>query len=123
MGVFVSDYPNMFVVTGPQAPFANLPTSIEQNMIYISRCIEKMEREGLDVFQPRPEAEKAWTTQTADIHGQTLMAEGDKVNSWMMGANRDDKPARVLIYFGGAGAYYDALDKSAADGFPEVEFR
>jgi cyclohexanone monooxygenase len=50
------------------------------------------------------------------------MAEGDKVNSWMMGANRDDKSARVLIYFGGASAYYDALDKSANEGFPELEF-
>lgn len=122
MGVFVSDYPNMFIVTGPQAPFANLPTSIEQNMIYISNCIAKMEHEGWAVFEPRPEAEKAWTTQTADIHGQTLMAEGDKVNSWMMGANRDDKPARVLIYFGGAGAYYDSLEKSAGEGFPELNF-
>lgn len=122
MGVCVADFPNMFVVTGPQAPFANLPTSIEQNAIWISACIDKMENEGLAVFKPRPEAEKAWTAQTADIHGQTLMAGGDKVHSWMMGANRDDKPARVLIYFGGANAYYDALDQSASAGFPELEF-
>jgi cation diffusion facilitator CzcD-associated flavoprotein CzcO len=122
MGVCAADFPNMFVVTGPQAPFANLPTSIEQNVIWITRCIEKMEREGFDVFKPRVDAEQAWTAQTADIHGQTLMANGDKVNSWMMGANREDKAARVLIYFGGAGAYYDALDLSADSGFPELEF-
>ncbi|UVO49708.1 NAD(P)/FAD-dependent oxidoreductase [Sphingomonas sp. SUN019] len=123
MGVCVSDFPNMFVITGPQAPFANLPTSIEQNVIWITRCIDKMEREGFDVFEPRREAEQAWSAQTADIHGQTLMAQGDKVNSWMMGANREDKPARVLIYFGGAGLYYDTLDKSADGGFPELEFK
>lgn len=41
----------------------------------------------------------------------------------MMGANREDKGARVLIYFGGANAYYDALEKSASEGFPELEFR
>lgn len=123
MGVCVAGYPNMFIVTGPQAPFANLPTSIEQNAIWISRCVSKMEREGLDIFEPREEAERAWTAATADIHAQTLMAEGDKVNSWMMGANRDDKGARVLIYFGGANAYYDALDNSAAEGFPELEFK
>ena len=122
MGVCVADFPNMFVVTGPQAPFANLPTSIEQNVIWITHCIEKMEREGFDVFKPRAEAEKAWTAHTADIHGQTLMAEGDKVHSWMMGANREDKPPRVLIYFGGANNYYDVLDKSASEGFPELEF-
>lgn len=122
MGVCVAGFPNMFVVTGPQAPFANLPTSIEQNVIWISRCIEKMEREGYDVCKPRAEAEQAWTAQTAEIHQQTLMAEGDRVHSWMMGANRDDKPPRVLIYFGGANFYYDALDQSADAGFPELEF-
>ena len=123
MGVCVADFPNMFVVTGPQAPFANLPTSIEQNAIWITACIRKMEHEGYATFWPKAEAEAAWTQQTADIHAQTLMAQGDKVNSWMMGANRADKGARVLIYFGGANFYYDALDQSAAAGFPELEFR
>jgi cation diffusion facilitator CzcD-associated flavoprotein CzcO len=122
MGVCVADFPNMFVITGPQAPFANLPTSIEQNAIWISRCIGQMEREGIAVARPRPEAEREWTAHTADIHRQTLMSQGDKVHSWMMGANRDDKPPRVLIYFGGANAYYDALDRSADAGFPELAF-
>ncbi len=122
MGVALAGFPNFFMVTGPQAPFANLPTSIEQNVIWITQCIAKMEREGLATFHPRAEAEEAWTQATADIHNQTLMAQGDKVNSWMMGANRTDKSARVLIYFGGASAYYDALDKSADEGFPELEF-
>ena len=122
MGVCVSDFPNMFVVTGPQAPFANLPTSIEQNVIWITRCIEKMEREGFDIFKPRQEAEHAWTAHTAEIHAQTLMAEGDKVHSWMMGANREDKAPRVLIYFGGANQYYELLDQSANEGFPELDF-
>jgi cyclohexanone monooxygenase len=122
MGVALAGFPNFFMVTGPQAPFANLPTSIEQNVIWITHCIDKMEREGLATFHPRREAEEEWTKATAEIHNQTLMAQGDKVNSWMMGANRTDKSARVLIYFGGASAYYDALDKSAEDGFPELEF-
>jgi len=122
MGVCVADFPNLFIVTGPQAPFANLPTSIEQNVIWISHCIDKMEKGGFDVFKPREEAQREWSDHTADIHRQTLMAQGDKVNSWMMGANRDDKGARVLIYFGGANNYYDRLDQSIREGFPELEF-
>lgn len=122
MGVCVADFPNLFIVTGPQAPFANLPTSIEQNVIWITRCIQKLELEGYAVFRPRPEAEREWTDHVADIHNQTLMAEGHKVNSWMMGANRKDKPPRILIYFGGANNYYDQLDKSADEGFPELTF-
>ena len=121
MGVCVSDYPNLFIITGPQAPFANLPTSIGQNAVWIANCIRKMEAEGYDVFKPRKEAEEKWSATVADIHAQTLMASGDEVNSWMMGANLGDKKSRVLIYFGGANNYYDELDRSAEQGYPELE--
>ena len=50
------------------------------------------------------------------------MAQGDKVHSWMMGANLEHRKPRVLIYFGGANVYYDKLRESAEAGFPEVEF-
>ncbi|MBL6691919.1 MAG: NAD(P)/FAD-dependent oxidoreductase [Pseudomonadales bacterium] len=122
MGVCVADFPNFFMITGPQAPFANLPTSIEQNIMWITDCINKMEAEGYEVCTPTKEAEEAWSDHTAEIHAQTLMAEGHKVNSWMMGANIADKKPRVLIYFGGADVYYDKLRESVDGGFPELEF-
>jgi cyclohexanone monooxygenase len=122
MGVFVADFPNMFMVTGPQAPFANLPTSIEENVKYIVDCVKKMEAEGFDLVEPQQQAEDEWVAHTAEIHEQTLMAQGDKVHSWMMGANLEDRKPRVLIYFGGANVYYDKMRESAEAGFPEVEF-
>ena len=122
MGVFAADFPNLFMITGPQAPFANLPTSIEQNIRYITDCITKMEAEGYDICEPSQAAEDEWVAHTAEIHEQTLMAQGHKVNSWMMGANIASKQPRVLIYFGGANVYYDKLRESADSGFPEVAF-
>lgn len=122
MGVFVAEFPNLFMITGPQAPFANLPTSIEQNVKYVVDCIRKMESEGYDVCEPQLAAEQAWTAHTAEIHEQTLMAQGDRVHSWMMGANLEHRNPRVLIYFGGANVYYDKLRESAEGGFPEVQF-
>ena len=123
MGVCVADFPNLFTITGPQAPFANLPTSIEQNAMWIADCIKKVESEGYDTFEPRPEAEREWSAHVAEIHRQTLMAAGDEVNSWMMGANIQNHEPRVLIYFGGANVYYDKLRESVADGFPELAFK
>ena len=123
MGVFVADFPNFFMITGPQAPFANLPTSIEQNIIYIMDCIKKMEAEDYAVCEPSKQAEEEWTAHVAEVHGQTLMAQGDKVHSWMMGATLENRNPRVLIYFGGANVYYDKLRESADEGFPEVEFK
>lgn len=122
MGVCVADFPNLFTITGPQAPFANLPTSIQQNAMYIADCIKKMESEGYDVFEPKLEAEEEWSAHVADIHRQTMMNVGDEVNSWMMGANIQGHSARVLIYFGGANVYYDKLQESADGGFPELAF-
>ncbi|MBJ65791.1 MAG: cyclohexanone monooxygenase [Rhodobiaceae bacterium] len=122
MGVCIADFPNLFTITGPQAPFANLPTSIEQNSKWIADCIKKMESEGHNLCHPIPEAEDEWSAHVSEVHKQTLMDVGDEVNSWMMGANIEDKNARVLIYFGGAGVYYDRLRESVDNGFPEVTF-
>ena len=122
MGVCISDFPNLFTITGPQAPFANLPTSIEQNALWISDCIKKMEDEGYDLCQPLKKAEEEWSAHVSEIHKQTLMDVGDQVHSWMMGANIENKKSRVLIYFGGAGVYYDRLRESVDNGFPEVLF-
>ncbi|MEP1595864.1 MAG: NAD(P)/FAD-dependent oxidoreductase [Halieaceae bacterium] len=122
MGVCAADFPNLFMVTGPQAPFANLPTSIEQNVIWITDCIKKMESEGYDVCEAKQDAEEEWTAHVAEIHEQTLMNVGDTVHSWMMGANIENHKPRVLIYFGGANVYYDRLRESVDGGFPELEF-
>ena len=122
LGVFVAEFPNLFMITGPQAPFANLPTSIEQNIMYIVDCLKKMESEGYDLCEPQQKAEDDWVQHVAEIHEQTLMAQGDKVHSWMMGANLEDRAPRVLIYFGGANVYYDLMRSSADSGFPEVQF-
>ena len=40
----------------------------------------------------------------------------------MLGANLETKPQRVLIYFGGSNVYYDKLDESANECYPELEF-
>ena len=122
MGVCVADFPNLFTITGPQAPFANLPTSIEQNATWIADCIKKMESEGYHVFAPRQDAEDEWSAHVAAVHAQTLMNDGDKVHSWMMGANVENHSPRVLIYFGGASVYYDKLRESVEADFPELEF-
>jgi cyclohexanone monooxygenase len=122
LGVFVAEFPNLFMITGPQAPFANLPTSIEQNIKYIVDCVKKMEIEGYDLCEPQQKAEDDWVQHVAEVHEQTLMAQGDKVHSWMMGANLEDRAPRVLIYFGGANVYYDLMRTSVDSGFPEVQF-
>ena len=122
LGLQIPNFPNLFTITGPQAPFANLPTSIEQNCLWITDCINKMEKEGHKLCYPLLEAEEEWSAHVKEVHEQTLMNVGDEVNSWMMGANIENRNSRVLIYFGGAGVYYDRLRESVNNDFPELSF-
>jgi len=81
-----------------------------------------MESEGHNLCTPRIEAEEEWSAHVSEVHKQTLMDVGDEVHSWMMGANIENRKARVLIYFGGAGVYYDRLRESVSQDFPELAF-
>lgn len=122
MGVCTADFPNLFMVTGPQAPFANLPTSIEQNISWITNCIKRAESGGYDLVLPRHDAELEWATQTAEIMDQTVMKYGDAAHTWFLGSNIPGKGPLALVYFGGAHVYFDKLRDSVESGFPELDF-
>ena len=58
--------------------------------------------------------------------GENTLAHADAVaaatllpstRSWYMGDNIPGKPRRILIYLGGFGAYRDACENGAANGF------
>lgn len=122
MGVFVADFPNMFMVTGPHAPFANLPPVIESSVKYIADCIAAMERGKHDVFCPKQSAEKEWVQHSTEVHSYTVMNEASKTSSWIMGSNVAGKKPRVLAYVGGANAFFAKLSESSENGFPELDF-
>ena len=122
MGVFVAGFPNLFMVTGPHAPFANLPPVIEQSVAYIVECMSAMESAGHASFNPSQSAQDAWVAHSTEVHGYTVMNEAAKTSSWLMGTNVVNKKPRVLAYVGGANVFFDSLHQSAQAGFPELEF-
>ena len=122
MGVFVADFPNMFMVTGPQSPFANLPPVIESSTKYIADCIAVMEQGSFDTFAPKQLAQDEWVQHSAEIHSYTVMNEAAKTSSWIMGSNLAGKKPRVLAYVGGANVFFQKLSESSEAGFPELDF-
>src|SRR3546814_5061878 len=68
LGLQVAGFPNLFTTTGPGSPsvLTNMPTSIEQHVEWIARCIEDLRRTGRRVIEPTPEAEVAWTGHVAE---------------------------------------------------------
>src|SRR3546814_20641844 len=67
LGLQVAGFPNLFTTTGPGRPsvLTNMPTSIEQHVAWIARCIADLRRTGRRALEPTPEAEVAWPSTRA----------------------------------------------------------
>ena len=106
LGMTVNEFPNMFMVLGPNGPFTNLPPSIETQVEWIADCIGKLEQNGGGVIEASAEAVDGWTQTCREIADDTLFS---KAESWIFGANIPGKTNTVMFYMGGLGKYREAL--------------
>ena len=114
LGVTTTNFPNWFMVLGPNGPFTNLPPTIETQVEWISDTIDFAESNGVQSIEPTPEAEAEWTETCTQMANATLFTKG---NSWIFGANVPGKKPSVLFYLGGLGNYRDVLADVTADAF------
>jgi cyclohexanone monooxygenase len=120
LGVSTANFPNWFMVLGPNGPFTNLPPSIETQVEWISDTVAYAEANGVQAIEPTPEAEAEWTETGTTIANMTVFT---KVESWIFGANVPGKKPSVLFYLGGLGNYRGVLDDVTANGYRGFELK
>ncbi|WP_114968021.1 flavin-containing monooxygenase [Rhodoferax ferrireducens] len=120
LGVASADYPNLFMILGPNGPFTNLPPSIETQVEWISDLIKHMNDTGRQVVEASHEGEDGWTATCNEIAGYTLFPKAD---SWIFGANIPGKAKTVMFYLAGLGAYTQKLNEVTSTGYPGFEIR
>jgi cation diffusion facilitator CzcD-associated flavoprotein CzcO len=116
LGLTVSGFPNLFLITGPQSPSVlyNMPLAIEDHVDFVAEAITYMRDRGLDVIEATLESEDKWVADALEISSQTLLPGTD---SWYMGANIPGKPRICMLYLGGAPAYRASCDDVVANGY------
>jgi cation diffusion facilitator CzcD-associated flavoprotein CzcO len=116
LGLTVSGFPNLFLITGPQSPSVlyNMPLAIEDHVDFVADAITYMRDRGLDVIEATLESEDEWVAGALEISSQTLLPGTD---SWYMGANIPGKPRICMLYLGGAPAYRATCDDVVANGY------
>jgi len=119
LGMMESDFPNMFMILGPNGPFTNLPPSIESQVEWISDTIQTMESEGLSTIEPTQAAEDEWVEMCRNIANMTLFPRAE---SWIFGANIPGKKNAVMFYLGGIGNYRAALQAERESGYKSMIF-
>jgi cyclohexanone monooxygenase len=115
LGMTTSGFPNLFMILGPNGPFANMPPSIETQVEWIAQTIGNVSATGPGWIDVKPETETAWTETCLNIANQTLFPQ---VASWIIGANIPGKKQSVMFYLGGIRPYRELLAAEKADGYP-----
>jgi cation diffusion facilitator CzcD-associated flavoprotein CzcO len=122
LGITVDGFPNMFIITGPQAPFANVPPIVESSVDWISHVLQRMQAEGHDLVEVTPDSVDHWGKLMWELLDATLLGQATKLNSWFMGANIPGKAHAPLHYFGGAEGYFNEIQHSIDSGLEGLVF-
>lgn len=114
--VACSGFPNMYLVGGPQGPFANFPVVIESEINFITECIMNSEKHnGKHVMEVSANAEKQWSELCDQaVEGSLFKSTA----SWIFGSNVEGRYSRTKFYFGGVKRYCDWMKREIAAGFP-----
>ena len=117
LGIMMADFPNLFMITGPQSPGvkSQMILSCEQHVNWIADCLEHMRERGLDRIEAEQTAEDDWVAHNNAVADATLYP---LANSWYMGANIPGKPRVFMPYVGGVHTYKKRCDEIAAAGYP-----
>ncbi|MFE3105244.1 flavin-containing monooxygenase [Nocardia tengchongensis] len=118
IGVAVSGFPNMFMIAGPHSPFANIPPGAENVGNWIAGLIAHMRSRGANVAEAVAAAEKAWGEHVIESAGDGFIEQAAQSNSWLVGANIENRRHAITVYLGGHDLYADRLDVEAEGGYP-----
>lgn len=114
LGIAISGFPNMFVITGPGSPsvLANVILAIEQHVEWLSELLVHAREHGVTEIEADGKAERDWMAAVSDSADRTLYPQA---NSWYVGANVPGKPRVFLPYVDGF-SVYEAQCKEIAAG-------
>ena len=116
LGLQMSGFPNMFMLTGPGSPsvLCNMPICIEQHIDWTGDFIAWMREHNLETAEATPRAEEQWGAHVNEEANNTLFVYA---NSWYLGANIPGKPRVFMPYAGGQGKYRKKCNEVAANGY------
>ncbi|KAJ6180615.1 cyclohexanone monooxygenase [Penicillium mononematosum] len=115
--MFLSSFPNLFMVTGPQGPFSNAPTLIEAQVDFLTGMLRDLR--GLkgvsSVIECTEEAETEWVGLCDQLAASETLF--DRVDSWITGKNIPGAMPSVKFYYGGLKSFREFLDVMRAKNY------
>jgi cyclohexanone monooxygenase len=116
LGIMISGFPNLFMITGPQSPGvkSQMILACEQHVDWIADCVQYLRDHEFSRIEAEKDAEDAWVQHNNTVADRTLYP---LANSWYVGANIPGKPRVFMPYVGGVAAYKKKCDEIAGRGY------
>ncbi|MCK8669557.1 NAD(P)/FAD-dependent oxidoreductase [Rhodococcus sp. HM1] len=116
LGLASHGFPNMFFMVGPGSPsvLANMVLMAEQQVDWISDCLDHLDEHNARSIEAGEQAVDEWITECNEKAAGTLFPTA---NSWYMGANIPGKPRVFMPYIGGFANYCNICAEVAAAGY------
>merc|ERR1712232_435347 len=123
MGLGISGFPNLFLVTGPGSPsvLTNMMTSIQQHVDWIVTALDHMRSQGFTQVVADRADEQRWMDYAASTATQTLRGHPG-CRSWYTGDNVKGKPRVLAPFSGGFDVYTQKLESVTQDGYKGFHF-
>jgi cation diffusion facilitator CzcD-associated flavoprotein CzcO len=121
LGLMLSPFPNLFVLTGPQSPsvLANMFFSNVQHVDLVNSLLVHMRDNGYTSVVPTKEAEDAWVDHANEASSKILRRQ---VDNYMVHVNPDDGSRFFIPYIGGIDAFSKRCDEILANDFEGFTF-
>lgn len=118
LGIMISGFPNLFTITGPGSPvdLGNMIPHIEENVKWITKCMEYLKEHHIDSIEPTINAQNNWMDHVDMVASQTLYVTG---NSWYNGANIPGKPRFFMPYAGGFHNYLNMCERVTKNDYKD----
>ncbi|MGW0044795.1 flavin-containing monooxygenase [Rhodococcus sp. NPDC003348] len=116
LGLASNGFPNMFFMVGAGSPsvLANMVLMAEQQVDWISACLDHLDEVGARTIEAGAQAVDDWVAECNEKAAGTLFPSA---NSWYMGANIPGKPRVFMPYIGGFANYCTICAEVAESGY------
>jgi cyclohexanone monooxygenase len=120
LGMMMAGFPNCFSVNGPCTTAANFFLATEVQVDWIARLVEKAEKEQVTALDVSEAAEREWMDHIRAV--ADFVTVSNYCETWFRGTNVPGKPAVVMNYLGGLGAYAEYAEAAEREGYPYIRF-
>lgn len=121
LSLFVSGFPNLFILGGPMGPFSNALPGVMVEANFLNELLRVMENgQRGSIVEALPDAEAKWVKLCNELASNSLIW---RTPSWITGTNIPGVEPSARFYFGGIKGFIQELEHVKSNNYCGLEFK